>query len=63
MIELDVLFFIWYNFYKLKFGLKYFMIEFGVFFNRKFGVTFSLKMFGVVFFSKIYKQFHFNVLY
>ena len=33
MNEFGVLFFfIWCNFYKLKFGVKYFMIEFGIFF-------------------------------
>ena len=35
MIEFSVLFFTWCNFDKLKIGVKYFMIEFGVLFSLK----------------------------
>ena len=32
MTEFGIPFFIWGNFYRLTFGVKYFIIEFGVFF-------------------------------
>ena len=35
MFEFGLPFFIWWNFSKLKLGVNYFMIEFGVFFKLK----------------------------
>ena len=49
MIDFGVLFYIWRNFYELKFGVKHFKIKFGIFFKLKVWCSFFLYNFTLSF--------------